>query len=699
MRRRRKPLYYWVAFCRKITDRFVNHYSHTLTRSPQKSTSPQADNQFSWFFQVASPPASPNVRVAQLDQAIVLDWGWDPASVDETENVASDGFEFEGYNVYQKPSAEASLDNSVLLGTFDKENGVTTLLGIDLDVVSGIVLNVPQQVGSDFGIRRNLTISKDAVRGGPLVNGQEYYFAVTAYNRATGEASAVTTLESPGLLKITKPQDPPTGSRYGSDAAQVIAGTHTAGGSDGSATATVVDPTQTTGHDYQVTFGNDADGNVTWSLSDLTMNMTLVADQLDQTGTAVYIGADGFEIAVNGPPNGMKSWGAPETTLAASGSSLEDFVDASDHSSATRWYTWAEADFGAEGFSGAITGDVNNVWFEPSPVTAEDLRTVELRFTSVNEAEGEDQYKPLDLANENVSYAYRYLRGAGNDPPAQADMTSTTTPWDVSKYITNAEGPGIYVYQERVPIALSAWDVESVPPRRLAVGFLENNQPGGLVNGAYGPAFYNDAGNVAGGGPREWLFIFDADYTEQGNDNPVLTDFGLLPVNSGDASEPIIPIMWAVFAGRRIADRFPTDGFQFLLMANHVNTTADVFNLSVAGVETSDAFLAEDVKKITAFPNPYYGVNSAEVSRYNHFVTFSHLPNNVTIRVFDMSGTLVQKLEKDNNDQFLQWQLDNENGLPVASGMYFVHIDMPDINKTRILKLAVVGEQQFLENF
>ena len=49
--------------------------------------------------------------------------------------------------------------------------------------------------------------------------------------------------------------------------------------------------------------------------------------------------------------------------------------------------------------------------------------------------------------------------------------------------------------------------------------------------------------------------------------------------------------------------------------------------------------------------------------------------------------------------EFLRWDLDNENGLPVASGMYFVHIDMPDINKTRILKLAVVGEQQFLENF
>ena len=69
------------------------------------------------------------------------------------------------------------------------------------------------------------------------------------------------------------------------------------------------------------------------------------------------------------------------------------------------------------------------------------------------------------------------------------------------------------------------------------------------------------------------------------------------------------------------------------------------------------------------------------------------------IRIFDLSGTMVRVLEKDDTDQFLQWELDNENGLPVATGMYLVHIDMPGHNKTKILKLAVIGEQQFLENF
>ncbi|MEC8932841.1 MAG: hypothetical protein VYB08_15580, partial [Candidatus Latescibacterota bacterium] len=291
-------------------------------------------------FQVPSPPAAPAVRLAELDQTIVLDWGWDPSSVATTEGSQSEGFAFEGYNVYQLPSAEAGLAQGVKLGTFDEENGVTTILGIDLDETSGIVLDVPQQVGADFGLRRNLRLSTDALRGGPLVNGQDYYFAVTAYNRATGEAAAVTTLESSPQLLIATPQSPPLGTRYGSEADQVFPATHTAGASDGTVTASVVDPTQTTGHEYQVSYATDADGNTVWNLRDQTMGSALLSGQTDQDGNAFYIGSDGFEVRVSGPPAGMKDWDAAE-----------------------RWWTWAGAGWGAEGFGGAMTGDPNNQWF------------------------------------------------------------------------------------------------------------------------------------------------------------------------------------------------------------------------------------------------------------------------------------------------------------------------------------------------
>ena len=99
--------------------------------------------------------------------------------------------------MYQLPSAEATLGQGTKIATFDLVNGVTAVLGIALDEESGVVLDVPLQVGRDSGLQRYVVLTRDALRGGPLVNGQQYYFAVTAYNRATSEEAATTTLESP----------------------------------------------------------------------------------------------------------------------------------------------------------------------------------------------------------------------------------------------------------------------------------------------------------------------------------------------------------------------------------------------------------------------------------------------------------------------------------------------------------------------
>ncbi|MDP6042635.1 MAG: hypothetical protein QGG64_29055, partial [Candidatus Latescibacteria bacterium] len=265
------------------------------------------------------------------------------------------------------------------------------------------------------------------------------------------------------------------------------------------------------------------------------------------------------------------------------------------------WYTWAGAAWGAEGFGGAMTGDLAAQWFGPTSVPPSRLVNVELRFTSVIEEYGEDQYKPIDLTNANVSYGWRYLRGAGGTPPTPAELT--TVPQDVaydwSKYIINTSGPGAYVYQERNPICLAAWDTEN--NRRLEVGWLENNQPGAMVNGAYGPELYSNITNTAGGGPREWLFIFDRTYTELGDDS------NLAELSQGLINDdPAPPIMYIVFAARRRATRFPQDGDTFLISANHVNGTNDVFSFNTQGPTIDNQDLAiQDLTKVLAVPNPY----------------------------------------------------------------------------------------------
>lgn len=60
---------------------------------------------------------------------------------------------------------------------------------------------------------------------------------------------------------------------------------------------------------------------------------------------------------------------------------------------------------------------------------------------------------------------------------------------------------------------------------------------------------------------------------------------------------------------------------------------------------------------------------------------------------------ILRTINKDDIDQFLRWDLANTAGLPVASGLYLAYIDLPDLGETKILKIAVIQEQQILDRF
>ena len=96
-------------------------------------------------------------------------------------------------------------------------------------------------------------------------------------------------------------------------------------------------------------------------------------------------------------------------------------------------------------------------------------------------------------------------------------------------------------------------------------------------------------------------------------------------------------------------------------------------------------------------------VNSEELNKYNRFVTFSHLPYYAKIRIFNLAGVLVQTIEKEDDGQFERWNLANEEGLPVASGLYIAYLELRTADGvdlgTKILKVAIIQEQQILDRF
>jgi hypothetical protein len=132
---------------------------------------------------------------------------------------------------------------------------------------------------------------------------------------------------------------------------------------------------------------------------------------------------------------------------------------------------------------------------------------------------------------------------------------------------------------------------------------------------------------------------------------------------------------------------------------NPIQIGVDKYFFNTAGSSFSNDLAKTQVDKINVFPNPYYGVNTEELNKYNKFVTFSHLPEKATIRIFNLAGVHVRTINKEDIDQFLRWDLANSAGLPVASGLYLAYIDLPDLGETKILKIAIIQEQQILDRF
>jgi len=91
------------------------------------------------------------------------------------------------------------------------------------------------------------------------------------------------------------------------------------------------------------------------------------------------------------------------------------------------------------------------------------------------------------------------------------------------------------------------------------------------------------------------------------------------------------------------------------------------------------------LNRIQAVPNPYYGYSGYEQSRFDTKVRITNVPGLVTIYIYSLDGTLVRTLTKnDQNTPYLDWDIRNSAGLPVASGMYLMHVKVAGIGETTI---------------
>ena len=238
----------------------------------------------------------------------------------------------------------------------------------------------------------------------------------------------------------------------------------------------------------------------------------------------------------------------------------------------------------------------------------------------------------------------------------------------------------------------SAWDMETTPPTRLVVGHFENNVVGGLVDGRYWPGDASTGDNTVA---REFCFIFSAPYS-------TTPDPAFQTNLSGNAS---LPMMWVMTCLRRNVAPWP-GGDEFLITANHVNTPSDTFTFNTtANPQFSKTLAKSRLNKnyIKVVPNPYYGFSAYDLNQFNRRVKITGLPEQCTIRIFNVAGDLIRKIvhnASSNNARSSTagaytsvevWDLTSDNGIFVSSGVYFIHINAPGIGQSEeLIPFAII---------
>jgi hypothetical protein len=90
---------------------------------------------------------------------------------------------------------------------------------------------------------------------------------------------------------------------------------------------------------------------------------------------------------------------------------------------------------------------------------------------------------------------------------------------------------------------------------------------------------------------------------------------------------------------------------------------------------------ADDLSAVNVFPNP------ARVYQGNSRITFANVPAGARIRIFNLQGGQVRELQA--TGASLPWTLSNEDGQPVASGVYF-YLITDDAGNKKSGKIAVL---------
>ena len=657
-----------------------------------------------------SAPAAPQVRVTPVDKGAILEWTNSPQSNNFLESYrAEDPFagednnivEFEGYEVIQYSGA---LDQvGVTVAVYDVINGVTRVVdGIQL-VVDGLIQEEQVVVanGSDRGVQ-NFHVASG------LTNYTTYHFGVQAYAQnydnpgrkiSRGPVTRVSVTPTKPTLEIA-----PAAIAAAEDftSADFVAAKDGIG--DGFVTADIVNPGVVKEGTYSVEFFKhevpgkalstgtvEEEGNVVDPLSVVEaiqkvgdINASVITYSVKRDDVTLFDGRsidyaapqrdnvmvlDGLLWTIRGPSPGFKDF---QVTANAGGP-----VDPPAYAAIT-WNNFPNAQ--GVGLNRARQQTNGSIWMTHAGGAQQPYASFVARSTRGG---GNSDY--IGIRDYEMRFTERCANG----------INGVLEPSDCLGLRAFSDGSLI-----EIPIEL--WDTGVATPNdpsddvRLVPIICDTNTcGGGTEHGVYDIGSDHPASGAANDPFTDWVYWYPpADLTpgEIGHNRFFAGEIGV----GHEIIARLVLVGWNIGTAPPYTPDMPELGTVLRIVTSKPNQPGDVHTFSTEGYAATEFDLAAKqlrLEDIGIVPNPYKGASSYEVGHFTDEVRFTNLPDVATIRVFTLNGTLIKTINKQlPGVATIPWNLTTDQNLPIASGMYLIHVEVPGVG-SHTIKFGVVKKR------
>jgi hypothetical protein len=142
-----------------------------------------------------------------------------------------------------------------------------------------------------------------------------------------------------------------------------------------------------------------------------------------------------------------------------------------------------------------------------------------------------------------------------------------------------------------------------------------------------------------------------------------------------------------------------------------INQGMPKYRLTIRGLqpgELDNPGIENQLDMVNVVPNPYYGYSAYEVSQFTNTVKITNLPDRCTVTIYTLDGKFIKQYRRDESPMAttgsnpgtrtkqvvpeLEWDLRNSKNIPIASGVYLIHIDAGPLG-SRVLKWFGVNRQ------